>query len=66
MTEVNLETNHRHAVVVQDLATQWNQSYPVQNKNFSGDGKEFKKVSRAIKEAKSHIHWQFIGIWNIL
>ena len=25
---MNLEDNHRYAVVVQDLATQWNQSYP--------------------------------------
>ena len=26
--------NHRYAVVVQDLATQWIQSYPCKNKNF--------------------------------
>ena len=38
----------------------------VQYKNFSGDGKEFKKVSRAVGEAGSHLHWQFIGIWQIL
>ena len=31
--------NHRYAVVVQDFATQWIQSYPVQNKNFSGKHK---------------------------
>ena len=36
--------NHRYAVVVQDPATQWLQSYPVQNKNFTRDGKEFTKV----------------------
>ena len=28
----------------------------VQNKNFSGDGKEFTKVSRAVPEAKSCLH----------
>ena len=28
--------NHRYAVVVQDLATQWIQAYPCKNKNFSG------------------------------
>ena len=40
-------------VVVQDLATQWIQSYPCK---FSGDGKEFSNVSRAIGKAKGHIH----------
>ena len=29
--------NHRHAIVVQDLATQWIQSYPCKNRDFSGD-----------------------------
>ena len=27
--------NHRYAVVVQDLATQWIQAYPCKNKNFT-------------------------------
>ena len=36
--------NHRYAVVVQDLATQWIQSYPCKNKNFSGNTKEVAKV----------------------
>ena len=35
--------NHRYAVVVQDLATQWIQSYPCK-KNFSGNTKELAKV----------------------
>ena len=35
-------------------------------KHFSGDGQAFKKVFRAIREAESHLHWQFIGIWKIL
>ena len=34
----------------------------VQNKNFSGDGKEFTKVSRTAGKAESHLHCQFIGI----
>ena len=38
--------NHRYAVVVQDLATQWIQSYPCK-KNFSGNTKELAKVLRA-------------------
>ena len=37
-----------------------------QNKDFSGDGKEFKKVSRAVTQAKSYLYRQFIGIWQIL
>ena len=48
--------NHRYAVVVRVLATQWIQSYPCKNKNFSGDGKEFKKVLRAVGDAESHLH----------
>ena len=29
----------------------------VQNKNFSGDGRVLKKVSRAVRKAESHCHW---------
>ena len=36
--------NHRNAVVVQDLATQWIQSYPCKTKNFSANRKELAKV----------------------
>ena len=32
----------------------------VRNKNFSRDGKEFKKVSRAVRKAKSNSYRQFI------
>ena len=58
--------NHRCAVVIQDLATQRIQSHPCKNKDFSGDGKEFTKVLGAVTQAKSHLHWQFLGIWQIL
>ena len=46
--------NHRCAVVVQELATQWIQ------KNFSGDGKEHESFSSRQKSQKSFIliiHW---------
>ena len=43
--------NHRYAVVVQDLATQWIQSYPRKNKNFSGNTKEIAKVLGVEQEA---------------
>ena len=56
--------NHRYAVVVQDLATQWIQSYLCEDKNFSEDGKEFAKVSRAVAKTKSYLYGQFIGIWK--
>ena len=36
--------NHRYAIVVQDLATQWIQSYPCKTKNFSGNTKELAKI----------------------
>ena len=42
--------SHRYAVVVQDLATQWIRFYLCKNKNFSGDGKEFNKVFRAVTQ----------------
>ena len=36
--------NHRYAVVVQDLATQWIQSYPCKTKTFQETQKELAKV----------------------
>ena len=36
--------NHRYAVVVQDLATQWIQAYPCKNENFTGNPKKLAKV----------------------
>ena len=43
--------NHRYAVVVQDLATQWIQSYPCKTKTFSGNTKELAKVLGAEQQA---------------
>ena len=57
---------HRYAVVVQDLATQWIQSYPCQTKNISGNVKELAKVLGADEETQSHLWWQFPRIWQIL
>ena len=34
----------------------------VQNENFSGDGQEFTRVSRAVGKAEGHLHRQFFGI----
>ena len=52
--ECESRNNHRYAVVVQDLATF--KSYPCKTKNFSGDGKEFTKVSRAAAKTRSYLH----------
>ena len=43
--------NHRYAVVVQDLATQWIQAYPCKNKTSQEKQKEFAKVLGARYEA---------------
>ena len=49
----NIESrnNHRYAIVVQDLATQWIQSYPSKTKTFQETTKELAKVLGAEKEA---------------
>ena len=36
--------NHRYAVVVQDLATQWIEAYPCKNKNFTRNPEKLAKV----------------------
>ena len=48
--------NDQYALVVQDVATRWTQSYPCKTKNFSGDGEAFTEVSRAVGKAESHLH----------
>ena len=48
--------NHRYAVVAQGLAPQCVLVVPVQNENFSGDGKELTKVLGADKETQCHLH----------
>ena len=48
--------NHRYAVVVQDLATQWIQAYPCKNKNFTGNSEKLAKVPGTREETKSHLH----------
>ena len=59
------QNNHRYAVVVQDVASQWIPSHPCKNKNFVGYGKEFTKVFRAVEKSKV-IYTEFWRIWKIL
>ena len=59
--------NHRYAVVVQDLATQWIQSYPCKTKTSQETQKGLQKfLEPTDEETKSHSHWQFFGIWESL
>ena len=48
--------NHRYAVVVQDLATQWIQAYPCKNKTSQEKPENLAKVPGAREETKSHLH----------
>ena len=43
MRDVKPETNHRYAVVVQDLATQWIQSHPCKTKSAHETEESFLK-----------------------
>ena len=47
--------NHRYAVVVQDLATQWIQSYPCETKTSQETQRSLKKFGTR-EETKSHLH----------
>ena len=46
--------NHRYAVVVQDLATQWIKSYPCQTKNLQETEKSLRKFVEPSQKAKSY------------
>ena len=48
--------NHRYAVVVQDLATQWIQAYPCKNKDFTRNPEKLAKVPGTREETESHLH----------
>ena len=47
--------NHRHAVVVQDLATQWIQAYPCKTKTSQETQRSLQKFLEP-EETKSHLH----------
>ena len=48
--------NHRYAVVVQDLATQWIQAYPCKKQDFTRNPEKLAKVPGTREETKSHLH----------
>ena len=45
--------NHRHAVVVQDLTTQWIQSFPCKTHTSQETERSLQKVSRAVGKFES-------------
>ena len=50
--ESESRNNHRYAVVVQDLATQWTQSYPCKIKSSQGIQKNLMKFLEPTRETK--------------
>ena len=58
--------NHRYAVVVQNLAKQWIQSYLCRTKTSQETENSSQKFLQPTKETKSHLHWHFHRIWQIL
>ena len=48
--------NHRYAVLVQDLATQWIQAYPCKNKNSQKKPEKLANIPGTREETKSHLH----------
>ena len=55
--------NHRYAVVVKVLATQWN---PCQTKTSQETEKNLRKLAESVAEAKSYSYVQFMRIWQVL
>ena len=52
MRNVNQENNHRNTIVVQDLATQWIQSYPCKNKTSQETQKSLQKFLEPERKPK--------------
>ena len=57
---------HRYVVKVQDLTTQWLQSYTCKKKTSQEIQKSPQKFLESDKETESHLHWQFLGVWQSL
>ena len=49
---VNLEDNHRYAVVVQDLATQWIQSYSCKTQTSQETERSLQKFLKPTRKPK--------------
>ena len=59
--------NHRYAVVVQDLATQWIHSYPCKTTTSQETQRRLQKFLEPNRKPKGiYLHGQFLGIWQSL
>ena len=58
--------NHRYAVVVQDLATQWIQAYPCKNKTSQETQRSLQKFLEPERKPKVIYTVNFLGIWQSL
>ena len=65
LNEGESRNNRQHAVVVQDDATQWNQSF-LCKQPFQETEKSLRNFLEVSVKSKSNLCWQFIGIWQIL
>ena len=61
-----ISKNHRDAIVVQDLATPWIQSYPCKTKTSQETQRSLQKFLEPDGKPKVILHWQFLGIWQSL
>ena len=50
----------------QDLATQWIQAYPCKTTTSQETQRSLQKFLEPDRKPKSHLHWQFLGIWQSL
>ena len=64
--ESGSRTNHRYAVVVQDLATQWRQSYSCKTKTSQETEKSSREFPEPSQKPKVIFTDNFHGIWQIL
>ena len=64
--ESDLRNNHQYAVVVQDLATQWLQSYPCKTKTSQETQRSLQKFLEPDRKPKVILHCQILGIWPFL
>ena len=56
--------NHRHAVVVQDLATRWIQSHPCKTKSSHETARSLSKILGVVAQTDSCVYKQLAGIWE--
>ena len=64
--ESESRNNHRYAVVVQDLATKWLQSYPCKTKTSQETQNNLMKFLEPARKPKVIYTDKFPGIWQVL